>query len=206
VNAAGTVYRVLARRSILPAMNMTNEATMTSLWTVDPAHTTVRFSVRHLMITNVHGVFEKVAGTVRYDPREPAAAQIEIAIPAESVHTREPNRDVHLRSADFFDVAAHPTITFKSTGVRRGETAPLEITGDLTIRGTTRATTLAVTEVTPEHRDYQGARRIGASATAKLRRSDFGMTFNKVLDAGGVGVGDEVSLFVDVSLVESAPG
>ena len=180
----------------------TNEAT-TTLWTVDPAHTTVGFSVRHLMITNVRGTFEKVGGTVSYDPGRPEAAEVEIAIAADSIDTREPQRDAHLRSPDFFDAATHPTIVFRSTRVRRGGAGPLEIVGDLTIRGTTREVTLAVAEVTGEQRDFQGKRRIGASATAKLRRSDFGMTYNKLLEAGGAGIGDEVTLSLDVSLVQA---
>jgi polyisoprenoid-binding protein YceI len=184
-------------------MNTTNEETKPTVWTVDPAHTTVGFSVRHLMIANVRGVFAKVAGTVRYDPDHPDAVDVEVAIPVDSIHTREPQRDAHLRSADFFDAEAHPEITFRSTRVRRGGASPLELTGELTIRGTTRAITLAVHEITPEHRDLQGARRIGASATGKISRSDFGITFNKVLEAGGVALGDEVSLSVDASLVEA---
>jgi polyisoprenoid-binding protein YceI len=203
VNAAGTVYRRLLARRIFSPMNTTNEETKPTLWNVDPAHTTVGFRVRHLMIANVHGAFEKVAGTVRYDPGHPDATQVDAAIRAESVHTREPQRDAHLRSPDFFDVEAHPTISFRSTRVRPGAASPLEITGDLTIRGTTREITLAVNEITPEHRDFQGNRRIGASATGKIRRSDFGITFNKVLEAGGVAISDEVTLSIDASLVEA---
>jgi polyisoprenoid-binding protein YceI len=186
----------------LRGMSTTHSAEKSALWTLDPAHTTVAFSVRHLMITNVHGVFEKVAGTVRYDPEHPEAAEVSIDIAAASVHTREPQRDAHLRSADFFDAEAHPSITFRSTQVRGGGAAPLAIDGDLTIRGTTRGVTLAVNEITGEHRDFQGARRFGASATAKVRRSEFGITFNKVLETGGVALADEVSLSFDVSLVE----
>jgi polyisoprenoid-binding protein YceI len=201
-------------RRIFSGMNTTTNAnatkpnetedTKTALWTLDPIHTTVGFSVRHLMITNVHGVFEKASGTLKYDPAHPERAQLEVTIAADSVHTREPQRDGHLRSADFFDAANHPTITFRSKRVRRSGDAGLEVKGDLTMRGTTREVTLAVNELTGEHPDYQGARRIGASATTKVRRSEFGMTFNKVVDAGGVGIGDEVSITIDASLVKSA--
>jgi polyisoprenoid-binding protein YceI len=203
VNADPGSYRGRRARRILPVMNATTTEDTTPLWTVDPAHTTVGFSVRHLMITNVRGTFEKVGGTVRYDPARPEAARVEITIAADSVDTREPQRDAHLRSADFFDAATHPSITFRSTRVRRGEACPLEITGDLTIRGTTREVTLAVAEVTGEQRDFQGKRRFGASAAARVRRSDFGMTYNKLLEAGGVGIGDEVTLSLDVSLVNA---
>lgn len=178
----------------------TNTTTATE-WTIDPAHTTVGFRVRHLMITNVHGVFEKVEGTVRVDPARPSDARIEVTIPVASIYTREPQRDAHLRSADFFDAANHPTMTFRSTRAQRGAGGALEITGDLTLRGTTRPITLTVQESTSEQRDFQGARRIGASATGALRRSDFGMTFNKIVDAGGIGIGDEVAITIDVSLV-----
>ncbi len=208
MNAACAPYRTRAGGRIVSPMTTTYEQptkaaqTTSTLWTVDPAHTTVGFSVRHLMITNVHGIFEKVAGTVRYDPRRPDAVEIEVSIPAASIHTREPQRDAHLRSADFFDVEAHPTITFRSTRARGGGASPLEITGDLTLRGTTREVTLAVNEITEEHKDLQGSARIGASAVGKIRRSDFGMTFNKVLETGGVALADEVSITLDVSLMK----
>ena len=155
MNGAGAPYRTLPRSRIVTRMNTTNIESTPTLWTLDPVHTTVGFSVRHLMITNVHGVFEKVTGTVRYDPDHPSAAQIEVVIPTESVHTREPQRDAHLRSADFLDAAAHPTMTFRSTRVRRSDAGPLEIIGDLTIRGTTREITLAVSEITRERPDFQ---------------------------------------------------
>src|SRR5262249_13069844 len=161
--------RIVSRMNTTHQANTTNQATMTTLWTLDPAHTTVGFSVRHLMITNVRGVFEKVSGTVRYDARRPEAAQVDVTIPADSIQTREPQRDAHLRSADFLDVAAHPTISFRSSRARRGGAGALEITGDLTLRGATREITLTVTEITGEARDFQGKRRIGASATGTLR-------------------------------------
>jgi polyisoprenoid-binding protein YceI len=201
VNAAGSVYRGLRTSRIFQDMKNTNEVT---LWTLDPIHTTVGFSVRHLMITNVHGVFEKVAGTVHYDAARPESSSIEVTIQAESIHTREATRDGHLRSPDFLDAANHPTLTFQSTHVRGGTAGALEIDGALTIRGTTRPITVHVGEVTSEHPDFQGKPRIGASATAKLRRSDFGMTFNKVLEAGGIGIGDEVTISLDVSLMKTA--
>jgi len=187
-------------------MNTTNDATAKTTWTLDPAHTAVGFSVRHLMITNVRGEFQSVSGTVRYDADKPEATAILVTLPAASIHTREAQRDAHLRSAEFFDAEHHPTITFRSTRARAVGARALEVTGDLTIRGTTREVTLAVVEITGEQRDFQGKTRIGASATTKISRSDFGMTFNKVLEAGGIALGDEVSLTLDVSLVkDTAP-
>ncbi len=171
-----------------------------TLWTIDPIHTTVAFGVRHLLITNVHGVFERVAGTVRFDAAAPEATEIRVEIPAQSVNTRSPQRDAHLRSADFFDAERHPLITFQSTQVRVTGDDSLDITGNLTIRGVTREVVLVVSGLAGVPADFNGQPRIGGSASAKIKRSDFGMSFNKVLDAGGLAIADEVSLRLDVSL------
>jgi len=171
-------------------------------WKLDPAHTTVGFSIRHLMIANVRGVFETIEGTVSYDSARPEAAQLDVKIAVASVHTREPQRDQHLRSADFFDAERYPTIRFRGTGLRRRADGALELDGALTIRDATRPITLQIDELTAEQRDFQGARRFGASARGKLRRSDFGITFNKLLETGGVGIGDDVLLTIDASIVE----
>jgi polyisoprenoid-binding protein YceI len=192
-------------------MNTTNEsstttsplATAATTWSVDPIHTTVGFAIRHLMVTTVRGVFERVTGIVRYAPDRPEAAQIEIAIEAASVSTHDRQRDDHLRNADFFDVAAHPTITFRSTAVRRAADGTFTVAGALTLRGITRPITLDVHEVTRAHRDFRGMRRVGASATARLLRSDFGITYNILLEAGGIALADEVALTIDLSLVEN---
>jgi polyisoprenoid-binding protein YceI len=167
-------------------------------------HTTVMFSVRHLMITNVHGVFEAVGGTARFDAQHPELTEIEIEIPAASIDTRQAQRDAHLRSPEFFDAEAHPTITFRSTRIGVVDGRVQQIAGALTIRETTREIVLAIDEISPEQRDHNGKLRIGASATAKLRRSEFGMTYNRALEAGGVAVSDEVKLKFDVSLVKDA--
>jgi polyisoprenoid-binding protein YceI len=171
-----------------------------ALWTIDPIHTTVAFGVRHLMITNVHGVFDRISGSVRYDAAAPEASEVRVEIPAESVNTRAPQRDAHLRSADFFDAERHPLITFQSTRVRSTGKASLEVTGNLTMRGVTREVVLTVSELASVAADFNGQPRLGGSATAIVRRSEFGMTYNKVLEAGGLAVGDEVSLRLDVSL------
>ncbi|HEX4420671.1 MAG TPA: YceI family protein [Kofleriaceae bacterium] len=162
------------------------------------------FGIRHLMVTTVRGVFERVTGTVRYAPDQPEAAQIEIAIAAASVSTHDRQRDDHLRNADFFDVATHPTIRFRSITVRRTPGGGFAVDGELTLRGITRPITLEVRELTRAHRDFRGVRRVGASATAKLLRSDFGITYNILLEAGGIALADEVSLTIDLSLVEQA--
>jgi polyisoprenoid-binding protein YceI len=169
-------------------------------WTLDAAHSHVSFSVRHLMISNVRGELGKVSAEVSYDPLRPEATALDATIDVASINTREEKRDAHLRSADFFDVENHPTITFASRSVRRRGDG-LEVVGDLTIRGTTREVTLAVEEITPEQTDPWGNRRVGASARTRIRRSDFGMRWNAALEAGGVLVGDEVSIQIEAELV-----
>ena len=171
-----------------------------TLWTIDPIHTTVGFSVRHLLITNVHGVFDRVSGSVRYDAAAPEKTVIQVEIPVESVNTRAPQRDAHLRSADFFDEANHPIIRFESTKVRATGEAALEVTGNLTLRGVKKEVVLSVTDLGGVPADFNGQPRLGGSATAKLKRSEFGMMFNKVLEAGGLAIADEASLRLDFSL------
>jgi polyisoprenoid-binding protein YceI len=186
-------------------MKTTNNDSKLTTWTVDPVHSSVAFSVRHLMVTNVRGEFQQVGGTVRYSPDWPEATEIEADIATASVHTHAPQRDAHLRSADFFDAEMYPTMAFRSTGARLAGPGALAVSGDLTLRGVTRPVTLAVVDITAEQRDHNGAIRIGASATGRIKRSDFGITYNKALEAGGIAIGDEVSLVLDVSLVKNAP-
>jgi polyisoprenoid-binding protein YceI len=201
VNVARRLYCQAASERIFRPMNTTNDETTTT-WTIDPVHTTVGFSIRHLMVANVRGEFQSVSGTVRYDADRPEATTIEVTIPTTSIHTRDAQRDAHLQSPELFDAEQHPTITFRSTRARATGVGALEVTGDLTLRGTTHEVTLAVVDISGEQKDLQGNTRIGAGATTKIRRSDFGMTFNKVLEAGGVALGDEVSLTLDASLVK----
>jgi len=171
-------------------------------WNLDASHSHVAFSVRHMMISNVRGEFQKLAGEVSYDPLRPEASRVAVAIDVASLNTRDEKRDAHLRSADFFDVEHHPQMTFLSRGVaRRGD--GLEVVGDLTIRGTTREVTLAVEEITPEHKDPWGGRRIGASARGKIRRSDFGMRWIAALETGGMLVGDDITIQLEVELVRA---
>jgi polyisoprenoid-binding protein YceI len=172
-------------------------------WTLDAAHSHIGFGVRHMMISTVRGEFQKVSGEASYDPQRPEASRVTVTIDVASINTRDDKRDAHLRSGDFFDVESHPTMTFASTAVRRrGD--ELELVGDLTIHGTTRPVTLTVEEITAEHGDPWGNRRVGASARGKIRRSDFGMRWNAALEAGGVLVGDEISLQIEVELIRNA--
>jgi polyisoprenoid-binding protein YceI len=170
-------------------------------WALDAAHSHISFAVRHMMIANVRGEFQKVSAEAGFDPRRPETARVSATIDVASINTRDEKRDAHLRSADFFDVEHYPTITFVSKGVRR-KADGLELTGDLTIHGATREVTLAIDEITPEHTDPWGNQRVGASARTKIRRSDFGMRWNAALEAGGVLVGDEVSIVVEAELVK----
>jgi polyisoprenoid-binding protein YceI len=185
---------------------MTTTNTKAARWAIDPGHTTVEFSVRHLAITNVRGMFDQVTGSILYDPEHPEATEIQADIPAESINTRLPKRDEHLRSPEFFDVANHPTVAFRSRRVVAAGAGALEVSGDLTMRGATREVTLHVTEFTEQRRDHRGGARIGASATCKFKRSDFGMTWNMVLEAGGVVLGDEISLTLELSLLKVEGG
>ena len=171
-------------------------------WTIDASHTLASFSVRHLMISNVRGEFQKLSGSATYDPARPEVSSVTATIEVASINTREEKRDAHLRSADFFDAESHPVITFRSTGAKKKGDG-LELTGDLTIRGTTRQVVLTVDEITAEQVDPWGGRRVGATARTKIKRSDFGMTWNAALEAGGVVVGDEVSITLDVELVKA---
>lgn len=177
--------------------------TASTRWTLDPSHSSAGFRVRHMMITNVRGEFQRFSAEVGYDPSRPEAITIDARIDAASIHTRNDERDEHLRSADFFDVAHHPEIAFVSRRAERVGDA-LDVTGELTIRGTTREVVLRVDEITAEHVDPWGQRRIGARARTSVRRSDFGITWNAALEAGGVLVSDAVAIELEISLVAKA--
>ena len=176
--------------------------TTVTRWTLDPGHSAVGFSVRHLMITNVRGEFEKFRGNVTYDAADPEATRIEATIDVASLNTREVKRDADLRGGLFFDVENHPEMTFVSKTPRATGDGELEVTGDLTIRGITREVTLSVREISGVQTDLRGNARIGATASTRIKRSDFGMTWNKALETGGVVVGDVVTISLDVSLVK----
>ena len=173
-----------------------------SVWEIDPAHSSVQFSVRHMMVSNVRGAFTKVAGSVHGDENDPTHATVEATIDTSSIDTREAKRDEHLRSPDFFDVAKYPTITFKSKRIEKAGEGRYKMTGDLTLHGVTREVVLDVEGPTPTVKDPRGNVRAGASATTKINRRDFGITWSKALDGGGVVVGDEVLVTIDVEGVK----
>jgi len=170
-------------------------------WTIDPAHTNASFTVRHLVISNVRGEFQKLAGTVTLDEKDLARSSVEVTIDAASIDTRVPDRDKHLRSPDFFDVEKFPQITFKSTRVKRAGKGKLEITGDLTMHGVTRSVVLDAVGPTPEIKDPYGNARRGFSASAELNRRDFGLEWNKTVEAGQV-VGDQVKIEIETELIK----
>lgn len=178
-------------------------AAAASTYTIDPAHSSAHFKVRHMMITNVRGEFGKVAGTVRFDPRSPGASVVTAEIDVNSINTREAQRDAHLKSGDFFDAEKYPAIRFQSKKVEPAGPGAYKVTGDLTIRGVSHEVVLAVDGPTPETKDPWGKMRSGAEATTKIRRKDFGLTWNQALETGGVLVGDEVEIGIDVELVRA---
>ena len=176
---------------------------MKNSYTIDPAHSTAQFVVRHMMITNVRGGFGSVKGSVVFDAADPSQTTVEATIDVSSINTRDEQRDAHLKSADFFDVANYPAITFRSTAVRQ-DGDDLAVTGDLTIHGVTRQVVLKVEGPTPENKDPWGNLRIGASGTTKIKRSDYGLKWNAALETGGVLVGDDVKIELEVSLIKAA--
>ena len=173
-------------------------------YSIDPAHASAHFKVRHLMIANVRGEFRKVSGTVRFDPSNLAASSITAEIDVNSLNTREPDRDKHLKSADFFDAEHYPTIKFQSKKIEAQGPDAYKVTGDLTIRGITREVVLRVSGPTDEVKDPWGQTRRGAEAVAKIDRKDFGVSYNAVLEGGGLVVGDEIEISLEVELVRTA--
>ncbi len=168
---------------------------------IDAAHSSVQFAVRHMMISNVRGEFTKLSGKAVGDPANPTATVVEATIEAASIDTRNQKRDDHLRNPDFLDVAKFPTITFKSTKVEQAGEA-WKLHGDLTLHGVTKPVVLDVTNVTAPTKDPWGNMRIGATATTKINRQDYGIVFNKTLDGGGVLVGDEITITIDVEVMK----
>jgi polyisoprenoid-binding protein YceI len=177
--------------------------TAPTTWNIDPVHTVAEFKVKHMMISNVKGHFTGVTGALTLDEGDLTRSRLEVSIDAASINTREPQRDGHLKSADFFDVEKFPTLTFKSNSIARTGEGELTVAGDLTIHGVTRPVTFAVEGPTPAGKDPWGNTRIGASATAKINRKDYGLTWNAALETGGILVGDEVAITLDVQFVKA---
>jgi polyisoprenoid-binding protein YceI len=177
-------------------------STFAATWEIDPAHSNFQFKIRHLTASNVKGDFSKARGIVMIDDHDVTQLKAEVTIDAASVNTAHAKRDEHLRSADFFDVAKYPSITFVSKVVTRAGADRLKVVGDLTIHGVTKEITLDVEGPTPEVKDPGGKLRRGATATGKIDRRDFGLTWSRVLDTGGLVVGNDVDIYVEVELVK----
>lgn len=177
--------------------------TATTTWNIDPAHSIAEFKVKHMMIANVKGQFPKVSGALFLDESNLANSRVEASIEAASVHTRDEQRDAHLKSADFFDVEKFPTLEFKSTAISIVRDGELAVDGDLTIHGVTRNVRFAVEGPTPPAKDPWGNTRVAISASTKINRKDFGLTWNAALETGGILVGDEVAITLDAEFVKA---
>ena len=175
----------------------------TTVLNIDPVHSVAEFKVKHMMISNVKGQFTNVAGVMNFDEADVTQSRIEASIEAASIHTRDAQRDAHLKSADFFDVEKYPTLTFKSTRVTRTGEGELAVTGDLTIHGVTREAVFVVEGPTPPAKDPWGNTRVGLSASTKINRKDYCLTWNTALETGGILVGDEVTITLDVQFVKA---
>jgi polyisoprenoid-binding protein YceI len=176
----------------------------TIVYDLDPTHTTIAFSVRHMMVTQQRGQFHGASGALKLNRADQSKSSIEASIDVASVDTNVAQRDDHLRSADFFDAANHPTMTFVSRDVRVETDGRLRVVGDLTIRGTTRSVVLEADPISPESKDPFGMIKVGSSATTKISRKDFGLVWNATLETGGVAVGDEVKITLDLEFQRKA--
>ncbi len=172
-------------------------------WSFDLVHSSINFWVRHLMVSKVHGRFGQWTGSLELDEVNPSASRLEVQIDAASIDTREPARDTHLRSADFFEVEKYPHLTYKSTSVKAAGEGRYEVQGDLTLHGITKPVLLEV-EHAGRINDPYGGVRAGFSAKASLLRKDFGLTWNKAIEAGGVAVGDKIEINIEVEAVLKA--
>ena len=193
--------RIITSISTIIALSLPAFA-FASTWTIDSDHSNVGFKVRHLMVSNVKGSFEKFTGTVEIDDKDIAKSKVEVSIDTNSVNTNVAKRDVHLRSADFFDVAKYPAMTFVSKKVAKSGKDKLNVTGDLTLHGVTKSVVLDIEGPSQESKDPWGNIRKGATATTKINRKDFGLVYNAVLETGGVAVGEEVTITLEIEMIQ----
>ncbi len=199
--------QLLSRTTIsaaLAAVLAVSAAATTTTWQIDPQHTAAGFAVKHLMISTVRGQFKGVTGTVNWEDQDISKSTVDITIDANTVDTSEPKRDADLKSDKFFDVAKYPTITFKSKKIEQVSAGKLKITGDLTIHGVTKEAVLDVEGPTPPVKDPWGNTRVAANATTKINRQDFGVKWNANMDGGGVVVGDDVAITIDLEMIKKA--
>ena len=182
-------------------MSSSTATAVTTTWKIDPAHSHVEFSVKHLMIATVRGRFAGVEGSVRLDEADPSAARVDVKIDVSSIDTREAQRDAHLRSADFFDVEKYPYLTFNAVRIVERKGNEFKLAGELTMHGVTRPVVLDVTEE-GRAKDPWGGERLAVTATTKVKRSDFGLTWNQALETGGVVVGDDIKVLLELELIK----
>ncbi len=173
-----------------------------STWEIDPAHTSAQFAVKHLMVSTVRGTMGAVTGTAVLDEADITKSSVQATIDVAGIDTREPKRDAHLKSAEFLDAAKFPTITFKSKSVAAVAADKFKITGDLTLRGVTKEVTLDVDGTPTPLNDPFGKVRIGGSARTRFNRQDFGVNFSKTMDNGGLVVGNDIDVTIDIELVK----
>jgi polyisoprenoid-binding protein YceI len=173
-------------------------------WDIDTAHSSAQFSVKHLMVSTVRGDFGKTTGTIEFDGKNVSSIKVNATIDATSINTRNEGRDKHLKSADFFDVEKFPTITFTSKSVAAAGAGKFKVTGDLTMRGVTKQVVLDVEGPSAEIKGMRGETRVGATATTTINRQDFGVSWSRALDGGGVVVSDQVQITIDLELIKKA--
>lgn len=172
-------------------------------WNIDRDHSNIGFKIKHLMVSNVKGSFEKFSGTVELNDKDITKSKVDVSIETASINTNVELRDAHLKSADFFDVAKYPAMTFKSKKVAKAGKDKLKVTGDLTLHGVTKEVVLNVDGPSKEIKDLYGNIRKGAAATATINRKDFGLNWNKALETGGVVVGDEVTITIEIEMIKA---
>ena len=177
----------------------------TTMWQIDPQHTAAGFSVKHLMISTVRGQFKSVTGTVVWDDQDISKSELDVTIDANTLDTSEPKRDADLRSANFFDVAHYPTITFKSKKIEQVSAGKMKVTGELTIHGVTKEVVLDVEGPTGPVKDPWGNTRVAASATTKLNRQDYGIKWDNKMDNGGLVVSNDVDITIDLEMIKKQP-
>ncbi|MEP6914749.1 MAG: YceI family protein [Acidobacteriota bacterium] len=198
-------FRLLRRSVVLTSAVLiaASASAQPATWTIDPGHSAATFSVRHMIVSNVKGEFDGPAGTVIFDPANPSTMRIDATIDTRSINTRNADRDVDLKSALFFDVQKFPRITFKSREVTVDGPGKLKVVGDLTMHGVTKAVTLAVDGPTQAIKDIWGGTRVGATATTTINRRDFGLVYNRMLEAGGAVVGEQVAISLDIEITRN---
>lgn len=185
-------------------MSAASTLATTTTWTIDPVHSSAEFRVKHLMIANVRGRFTGVSGTLTYNPADLTQSRVEASIDASTIDTRDPQRDTHLKSPDFFDVAKFPALTFHSSRVTRRADGSIAVAGPLAIHGVTREVEFAVEGPTPPVKDPWGNTRVAVTATTHIIRKEFGLEWNAALESGGVLVGEEVAITLELEFVQTA--